>query len=197
MTEEKQITTLEDALEQIGAAAGERERVSVEVMLKALGTRSFGPLLLLAGLITLAPLVGDIPGVPTVIGIFVILVSVQLMLQRRHIWLPKWMMKRSISSQKVHKAIKWSRRPAKLADRVAQNRLHVFVEGPAYYVLVAVSMAVAAAMPLMEFVPFSANIAGAALTAMGLALIARDGLLSLVAISIVAVAGFFIVRAFL
>jgi hypothetical protein len=33
----------------------------------------------------------------------------------------------------------------------------------------------------MEFVPFSANIAGAALTAFGLALIAHDGLLALLA----------------
>ena len=36
-------------------------------------------------------------------------------------------------------------------------------------------------MPAMEFVPFSANIAGAAFTAFGLALIAYDGRLALLA----------------
>ncbi len=37
------------------------------------------------------------------------------------------------------------------------------------------------AMPAMEIVPFSANGAGAALTAFGLSLIANDGLLALLA----------------
>ncbi len=40
---------------------------------------------------------------------------------------------------------------------------------------------IAAAMPAMEFIPFSANLAGAALTAFGLSLIAHDGVLALFA----------------
>ena len=42
---------------------------------------------------------------------------------------------------------------------------------------------VAAATPLMEVVPFSANIAGVAITTFGLALIAADGLLALFSIA--------------
>lgn len=38
---------------------------------------------------------------------------------------------------------------------------------------------IAAGMPLMEVVPFSANLAGVALTTFGLALLFRDGLLAL------------------
>ena len=41
-------------------------------------------------------------------------------------------------------------------------------------------------MPPMEFVPFSANAAGAVLLAFGLALIARDGVFALVAYVITA-----------
>ena len=37
-------------------------------------------------------------------------------------------------------------------------------------------------MPVMEVIPFSASGAGAALTAFGLALIARDGLMALLAL---------------
>ena len=44
-----------------------------------------------------------------------------------------------------------------------------------------ICMAVAAAMPLMEVIPFSANGAGLALMAFGLAIVARDGLLALMA----------------
>lgn len=43
------------------------------------------------------------------------------------------------------------------------------------------SVAVAALTPAMEFVPFSAMLAGIALTAFGLALIANDGLLAIIA----------------
>ena len=52
-------------------------------------------------------------------------------------------------------------------------------------------------MPFMEVVPFSANLAGAALAAFGLALVARDGLLALIAFLITAAtAGLLIVRLF-
>ena len=47
-----------------------------------------------------------------------------------------------------------------------------------------VCVLLAAAMPPMELVPFSANGAGAALVAFGLALIARDGLLAVLALLI-------------
>jgi hypothetical protein len=39
-------------------------------------------------------------------------------------------------------------------------------------------------MPFLEVVPFSANLAGAALAAFGLALISRDGLLALLAFAL-------------
>ena len=42
-------------------------------------------------------------------------------------------------------------------------------------------------MPVMEVIPFSANAAGAALTAFGLSLIARDGLLALIAFTFTAI----------
>jgi hypothetical protein len=43
-------------------------------------------------------------------------------------------------------------------------------------------------MPLMDFVPFTANIAGAALTAFGLSIIARDGLMAIGAFAFTALA---------
>ena len=48
-------------------------RVSVGDLMTAVGERSFGPLVLLAGLVTVAPLIGDIPGVPTLLGLLVLL----------------------------------------------------------------------------------------------------------------------------
>ena len=42
---------------------------------------------------------------------------------------------------------------------------------------------IALILPLLEFIPFSANLAGIALTMFGLALIARDGYLALFALA--------------
>ena len=47
--------------------------------------------------------------------------------------------------------------------------------------MVALCMAVALAMPAMEVIPFSANGGGAAMMAFGLAIIARDGVVALMA----------------
>jgi len=52
-------TSLQQMLPQLCDAATD-EGVSVDAMLEAVGRRSFGPLILLAGLVTLSP-VGDIP----------------------------------------------------------------------------------------------------------------------------------------
>ncbi|MGQ0751395.1 MAG: exopolysaccharide biosynthesis protein, partial [Betaproteobacteria bacterium] len=49
------------------------------------------------------------------------------------------------------------------------------------YVIAGVCVVIAGAMPVMEVVPFVANGAGAALTAFGLALVAHDGLLAILA----------------
>ncbi len=82
-------------LQQLCDAATD-ERVSVDAMLGAVGRRSFGPLILLAGLVTLSP-VGDIPGVPTMVAVLGLLLSTQLLWGRSSFWLPGWLIRRSIS----------------------------------------------------------------------------------------------------
>lgn len=64
-------------LDQIEETTETDDQVSVDDILDLVGRRSFGPLLLLAGVITLLPIVGDIPGVPTLMATLVILIAVQ------------------------------------------------------------------------------------------------------------------------
>ncbi len=51
-------------------------------IVEAVGERSFGSILLLAGIITLTPLIGDIPGVPSIMGLIVFLIAIQLLIGR-------------------------------------------------------------------------------------------------------------------
>lgn len=180
-------TDLEDRLDWIDEAARERDPVSLDAILDVLGRRSFGSALLLAGLVTLMPIVGDIPGVPTTMGILVVLTAGQLLLGRKHLWLPRWLREREVKAARLRKALRLARPVARTIDRLIRPRLEVFVRGGAAYVIAAVTLLVGAAMPVMEFVPFSANAAGIVLTAFGLSLTARDGLLALGTLVLIAV----------
>jgi hypothetical protein len=103
---------------------------------------------------------------------------------REHFWLPGWLLNRSLQSEKLEKAARVLRRPARFIDRLLRPRLQAFASQPATYAIAVMSLCVAAAMPFLEVVPFSANIGGAALAAFGLALISRDGLLALLALGL-------------
>ncbi len=179
--EAPEITGLQRLLDEVETAsrnpADGSSQVSLDDILDRLGRRSFAPMLLLAGLIMLAPVIGDIPGVPVVLGMVVILVASQLLLRREHVWLPRWLLRRSVSADKVRKAVRWLRRPARFVDDWSARRQTWLVRHAGVYVIAAACIVVAAATPLMEVVPFSANFAGAAITALGLALLTEDGLI--------------------
>lgn len=175
---ESPIASLEQLLDRIAEAGGDSERVSLNAVLEAVGERSFAPMLLIAGLVTLAPGVGDIPGAPTVMAALVLLTAVQLLFRRRCLWLPAWLLNRSVAREKLQKAIAWLQRPSKFIDRRLRPRLPLFHNRAA---IATACIATAVAMPVMEFIPFSANLAGIALTAFSLSLLEGDGLLGLVA----------------
>jgi hypothetical protein len=175
---------LGDLLDRIEEASSGEDRITLEMIMDAMGSRSFGPILLLAGIITLMPLVGDIPGVPTMMAILVLLSAVQLLFRREGIWLPGWILDRSIEHGKLERGLEWARRPAGMLDRWLRPRIPWLLQGPGLWVVAVACITIAAAMPAMEFVPFSANTAGIALTAFGLALVTRDGVLALIALAV-------------
>ncbi|MBS9403640.1 exopolysaccharide biosynthesis protein [Halomonas sp. TRM85114] len=172
-------TDLTTLLEQIRHAGEGEERVSLEAILDSVGQRSFAPFLLIAGLITLAPLIGDLPGVPTLMATLVVLSSGQLLARRKHVWFPRWLLTRQVSRERFQKGLDWMMRPASWVDRLLKPRLSRLTRPPANLPVALTCLLIAMAMPPMEFVPFTANGAGLALTLFGLALLADDGLLVL------------------
>ncbi len=114
-------------------------------------------------------------------AVLVLLIAGQLLFGRKHFGLPGWLLKRSVAKDKLGKALEWLRRPARFIDRGLRPRPTLFTRSPGIYFVAVVCAVIALAMPAMEFIPFSASGAGAALTAFGLSLIAHDGLLALLA----------------
>ena len=168
-------------MERICAAPAEGNRVSLDSILRVVGRRSFGPLLLVAGLVMVLPIIGDIPGVPTAMGVFILLTAGQLLFRRDYIWLPQWLLKRSVEREKLSKAVGWLESPARFIDRFLRRRLTMFTNKAAQRVIAAVCALVGVITPVMEIVPLSANVAGVAISVFGLSLMAHDGLLALFA----------------
>jgi len=183
---ESEIRSLQQLLDRIREIDHAHDPVHLETILQAIGRRSFGPIILLTGLITLAPLIGDIPGVPSLMAVLVLLTAGQLLLGRKTFWLPQFMLQRSIPHARLHRALDWLEKPVHFVDRFFHPRLELITHGHGALVIAVACVCIALTMPALEFIPFSANLAGAALTAFGLALIARDGYLALFALTVTA-----------
>ena len=179
-----------ELLDKIRGCADGGDKVSVDEIMDAVGRRSFGPLLLMAGVFVSAPGLADIPGVPTVIGLFVLMISVQLVFGGDHFWLPQWLLKRSIKSKTICKMTgsKWVRKPAGFIDHLLKERLQFLTGKPATVAIAIVCVLTMLVMPLTEVVLLAANVVGASIVAFGLALIANDGLMTLLGFIISAAA---------
>ncbi|MEY4641996.1 MAG: hypothetical protein RLZZ227_1990 [Pseudomonadota bacterium] len=174
------LCSLLDRIEQLAQA---HDEVCLEDISHIVGTRWFGPLLIVPGLVMVVPGVGDIPGVSALMGLVVLLLSVQAILDRSEVWLPRWLAQKSVSSTRVTKAIKWLRRPAEFLDNHTHRRLTWAVRHSSMYVIAATCVLIGAMTPFLELIPFSAMFAGLAITNFGLALLAHDGLIALLAIA--------------
>jgi hypothetical protein len=150
-------------------------------MMEAIGHRSFGPLILLAGIVLSAPGISDIPSVPTITGIFVGIVAGQMVYGHEEFWLPAWLLRRSVGSERMIKLTgsKWMRKPAGFIDRFVTRRLDLLAGPRTNRAVALVCLLLAFATPLTEFVPLSGMAVGAALFAFGISLVARDGLMAL------------------
>lgn len=188
MDQRKPPKNLKELLDRLEAAAEKSDQVSLDLIMDEIGRKSFGPLLLLGGVIMMAPVIGDIPGVPVILGLFVLLVAGQMVLGRDHFWLPQWLLKRSMAAEKVKKTTrKWLRKPARFIDRFLRHRLPALVGAGGARAIAIASILLALATPIAEFIPFSANGVGAGIAIFGLALIAHDGVVALVGWIVVAV----------
>lgn len=179
---DQEVSTLTELLNRVEHAAQDRDAVAMRTIVEAVGRRSFGPLLLVAGLIALSPISG-IPGAPTTVAIVVLLTAGQLVLRRSHFWLPRWLLDRTVSRHWFDAALRWLRPAARGVDRLLRPRLGALTRDAGVYAIAMLCVAIAVAMPLMELLPFAATVAGAALATLGLALIAHDGALVLVAVA--------------
>lgn len=169
---------LQQVLDRISQSVASHQRVTFGDIVDTVGSRSFGPILLVIGILLLSPISG-IPGVPTLSGLLILFISVQMLVLGEGFWLPAWIMDRHLPSDKLVRGLRYLEPVADFIDARLHARLVPMVRGPGTYVVGGICVLISCAMPLMEIIPFSATAAGFALAVFGLAMISLDGLLAL------------------
>ncbi|MCW2309064.1 exopolysaccharide biosynthesis protein [Rhodobium gokarnense] len=161
--------------------------VSVKDTVESLGAASHSALILLPALLAITPLSG-VPGASSFFGLTIALVSLQMLIGRESLWLPDFLLRRSIDSAKLEKAIGFLRRPARFVDRHTRERLGLLVRPPARSLLQAACLGCGLVMPFLEVIPFTSSIMVTAVAFFATALVVRDGLLAAAGLAFVAAA---------
>lgn len=179
-----ELTSIAAVLDRVDAAA-EAEELSFRDVVEAVGEASFVPVLMAPALAVVTPLSG-IPLFSSFCGLIIVLVSVQMVLDRDHLWLPGWIMRRRFPGHRVRQATGRIRGFTGYIDRHARNRLEFLQHRPFPQITEVVCMFCGLAMPFLELVPFTSSLLGLAVTLLSLALLVRDGLLVLFGLAAVA-----------
>ena len=159
-------------------AVAEAERdgdLTVHELLGLFGSRSLGPLLMLFGLIAAVPPIGAIPLVPTTMGVLTFLAASQLALGRDRVWVPGVIGRRGVGAERLRAGERRAGKVMSRVDALVRQRGGWLTEGPAQRLVAVAACGIALMMPPLELVPFGVAVPGTALIALGIGLVARDG----------------------
>lgn len=166
--------------------AGDEDHVTINQILEGFGDRSLAPILLVPAMITATPISG-IPGVPTITGLIVGLIVVQMLMGRDTLWVPRAVGKRGVSKEKMEKSVSFLRKPVGWLDRVMKPRISWLAKRPWNYAALLTCLAIAVTTPLMELLPFVISLAAVAIGVFAAGILMRDGVVMLIGYALTAV----------
>lgn len=166
-------------LEKIEKTYAAHDTVTLGELLNSIGRRSFGPMILSIGAFLMIPGPSDIPTVPSILGSLIILIGIQIVFGREHIWLPGWLLKKSLQAKQLDQTVQRLKKPAQYMDKIVTPRLTILTTTVGSKLAATACILLALLTPFMELIPFSANVAGVALVFFGLGFVGRDGLMHL------------------
>lgn len=177
--------SLTEVLQKI-ADESEDKKTNLGSLVEQLEDRGFGPLLMLPAIIGLLP-TGAIPGIPSVCGLLIFLISIQVVVGRSHPWLPEKLKKISISTDKLEAAVEKAKPYSEYVDQYLQPRLGFLQHRPVKR-LVALACGVTGLMMIpLELIPLAAAVPAAAVLLASAGWATRDGFAVLLAFVLQAV----------
>jgi hypothetical protein len=156
-------------------------------MVEAFGERGFGAVILMLSLMALLPWP---PGGKAVFSAPIILIAAELALQRDKVWLPRWLMKATVSRATYQSASQKILPRLRQVERLTRPRIPVLT-GEAADVVVGVICILLALMMALP-VPFGDALPGLTLAIFGLAIIQRDGVFIIAGLIGTAVCGVYL-----
>ncbi|GGA07517.1 exopolysaccharide biosynthesis protein [Neptunicoccus cionae] len=173
---------LSEVLDELeNSATGDTTAVSE--VIDAMGRRSFASIMLIFSLVSSSP-VSAIPGMTAFVGTVIFFIVIQMLAGRNSLWLPQFITRRTISTEKLRKAITWLRKPVRSVERFLKSRLTFLFHRPYIWLPLLLIMALTLCMPFLEFIPGSGSIASIVIALFAAGLLTRDG--ALVIVSLVA-----------
>jgi hypothetical protein len=157
------------------AVRGDGERVTVGQILDALDARAFGLATLIFSLPSVVPMP---PGVPTVVGIALLIVSLQMVIGRQELWLPGFLSKRSFSRKALVGAFEKLAPRLEAVEKIAKPRL-LFMTGKVGTVLIGLVVLFMALVLILPLPPGGNFPPALACAVLGMGLAERDGVIVL------------------
>jgi hypothetical protein len=167
-------------------AEGEGERVTFSEILTGLRHRAFGFTLLVFALPCCLPMP---PGIPTVCGIAIVIIALNLITARQRLWLPRAIAGKSVARADLKRMVeRWAPHLERL-ERICKPRFAIVTE-PVGKVLIGLVLLVLGLIMILP-IPFLGNMPpGFAASVIAIGMTERDGLIVLIGtlVSVIAVA---------
>ena len=179
-THAAQHKALSEVLDHLESAA-DGDSVSVDEIVDKLGPKSFASLMLIASLISTSP-ASAVPGLTATVAVIVFVLVVQMIVGRHCVWLPPFIGRRRIASERLCQAIGWLRKPVAFVERFLKARLTGLLHRPWLLLPLLLILGLTLVMPFMEAIPTSGSIASAVIALFAAGLLMHDGALVVVAL---------------
>ena len=179
----KEDTPLQSVLDQVAATLDGGDSVDLKTVVEAFGNRSFGPIMILCGLCMMTPL-GAVPGIPPAFGVIVIVFALQLLFRRKTPWMPEILRKVRIPAEKLLKVQKKIQPVLAKIDGIIRPRLKWAVTGPMQVLISVVAIILSLTFFPLGMLPFGVVAPAAIILLFGLGITARDGVLTLLGLSL-------------
>lgn len=142
--------------------------------------RAFAGLMLVFVLPNLIPL--PIPGISTILGTPLIILSFQFMMGRKSPWFPKWLKEKKISRAKIAKAINYILPYIKRFEVIFSPKFSILAQPPFERILASCCLISAIIMALP--IPLANWMPALSIFTISIAILERDGLFAILGISI-------------
>ncbi|MGC8202104.1 exopolysaccharide biosynthesis protein [Aliiroseovarius sp. PTFE2010] len=178
----RRLRAITDVIGETRRVAQNRSHLSVGELVDSLGRLSHAAMLLVPALIVATPLSG-IPGLSSVGGICIALISLQLLIGRDELWFPRWIRRLELGGDRLDAALAKIEKPAAWIDAKTERRARIMFRTPMLGIIHLMCLMCGAAMPFLELVPMTSSLLAIAVCFFSLAMMARDGLLAMAGIA--------------